>query len=175
MAAFRHWKEDRLLREIELTQGKVALVDDEDYLNLVGFPWYAAKQRIHWYAVYATGDAKHRKSHRMHSIIMKTPGGYEVDHRDGNGLNNQRQNLRISTATQNSRNRRKSKAFYNRQLSSQYKGVSLQKSSNKWISRIMQNRRPIWLGIFEDEVDAARAYDTAAIQYHGEFARLNFS
>ena len=158
------------MREIQLTQGKIALVDDGDYDALIGFPWFAARHRHHWYAVYATGRAEVRKHHRMHTILMNPEPGFEVDHIDGNGLNNTRTNLRVVRQGQNAKNRRKVKPG-----TSVFKGVSWKPSAGKWVSRIMVDKRPIFIGYFSDEVAAAVAYNEAALKYHGEFARLNLT
>lgn len=158
------------MREIQLTQGKVTLVDDDDYAALQGFNWYAyTNNRGHWYAVYATGPAHARKTHSMHRIILDAPTGLLVDHKDGDGLNNQRCNLRLATRSQNVRNRRKPNA-----LTSTFKGVSWYKPLGKWLSRIMVERRAVHLGYFLSEIEAARAYDEAALRLHGEFANPNF-
>jgi len=92
----------------------------------------------------------------------------EIDHKDLNPLNNMLSNLRIGTSSQNKMNRIKRK-----NCSSQYKGVSWRKDVKMWEARIQHNGKPIFLGLFIKETDAARAYNVAAIKYFGEFARLN--
>jgi hypothetical protein len=156
------------MKEIQLTQGKVALVDDYDYEVLNNFKWFAHKHRNTHYA----GKQKSRtegkqRSELMHCIIMDHKG---IDHIDGNGLNNQRSNLRFATHQQNQMNRGKLKG-----TSSKYKGVSLDKRSNKWNSYIKKDQKVIYLGLYYDEVEAAKAYDQKAIELFGEFARLNFN
>lgn len=98
----------------------------------------------------------------MHNLIM---GQLGVDHRDHNGLNNKRSNLRVATNGQNQANRR---------TSAQYRGI-FKDRSGKWVARI---RQPVgkreYLGYFSDPEEAARAYDRAAVRIHGEFALLNF-
>jgi hypothetical protein len=147
------------MAEVPLTQGKVALVDDEDYEYLSQFKWYAQKSETTWYA------ARHptkNKTVRMHRVLMDDPQGLEVDHEDRDGLNNQRYNLRVATHAQNGRNRRP-----HTNKTSGYKGVYWQKASGRWIVQIQ-------LGSYDTAEEAARMYDEAARRYHGEFAYLNF-
>jgi len=98
---------------------------------------------------------------------MRLPPG-RVDHTDGNGLNNCRANLRSATQSQNGMNRRK------QGNKSGYKGVSRATNSNRWQARIRVNRKATHIGTFDTRIEAARAYDEAALVLHGEFARLNF-
>jgi hypothetical protein len=100
---------------------------------------------------------------------MNEPAGLLVDHRNGIGLDNRRANLRLATNSQNGCNKPKKK-----NTSSQFIGVSFHKKAGKWACFIRNKGRRTWLGSFESEIDAARAYDEAAKKYHGEFARLNF-
>ncbi len=102
---------------------------------------------------------------------MKPGRGYCVDHINGDGLDNRKDNLRIVTIAENNYNKRKSKNV----RSSQYKGVSIDKRTNRWRAIIYYKYRKINLGMFGDEIDAARAYDEAANELFGEFAKLNFS
>lgn len=104
----------------------------------------------------------------MHKMILP---GVEVDHIDGNPLNNRRSNLRPATRTQNQRNRRKQR----KPVTSRYKGVCLNRKTGKWIAYINPGGgKTIYLGSHRVEEDAARAYDEAARRHHGAFARLNF-
>ena len=106
----------------------------------------------------------------MHRQIMNAPKGTPIDHKDHNGLNNTRENLRLATISENARNCEKTK----RPTSSKYKGVCWNKKSKKWQAHIHYNGISIHLGLFDSEEDAAKAYDEAAKIYHGEFAVLNF-
>jgi hypothetical protein len=156
------------MREIQLTQGEVALVDDEDYEYLNQWKWYLKNKYVR-YAVRSVGN----KKIQMHRVIMNTPDGVQVDHRDHNGLNNQRSNLRNCTVSENNRN---SVAFGR----SKYKGVYFHVTTvggkkYKYIrAAIRVEDKLINLGTFKTEEDAARARDIATKKYHGEFANLNF-
>lgn len=150
------------MKQIQLTNGKMALVDDEDYENINKHEWYAIKGR---YTYYAVRTSKHI---RMHSTILGI--NEEIDHKDGNGLNNQKDNLRRSSQQQNMCNRKK---FIN--STSKYKGVYWNKNLKKWQVQIRVMKKAIYLGLFENEIEAAKSYDNAAIIHFGEFAKLNFS
>jgi len=105
----------------------------------------------------------------MHRAIMNPPDGTVVDHINRNSLNNRRCNLRICTQKENLRNGRPS-----RRSTSRFKGVYFDKQTRKWIAKIGYNGKTIHLGSFEDEVEAAKAYDRKAYELFGDFAYLNF-
>ena len=157
-------------RVIQLTQGKVAVVDQEDYETVAQFKWYANKSHRTFYARRMVRVLGARKMIAMHAAIMGKPPrpGIEIDHRNGNGLDNRRTNLRWSTVAQNKRNRRKTRG------TSVFKGVSWAKPNNMWRAYIHVGNRQQHIGFFHDEQDAAHAYDAAAKLYFGEFARLNY-
>ena len=152
--------------------GRVALVDDEDYEFVMLFRWFvfdyprSRGARMHGpYAVARpTLDGRQRTVY-MHALLTGRPG---VDHEDHDGLNNQRSNLRIATANQNSWNARKTLAA----TSSQFKGVS--RVRNKWMAKIHVSGEGRYLGVHATEIEAARAYDAAAREAFGQFAYLNF-
>jgi len=155
------------MKEIPLTRGKVALVDDEDYELLNQWKWYAVKSHNCWYAQRTIYQGVNNSYIKMHRLILNTPEGMQSDHINGNGLDNRRENLRVCTNTENCRNQKPQKH------SSIFKGVTLYKSRNKWVARIKVSRSSINLGIFNSELEAAQAYDKAAEKYFGEFARTN--
>lgn len=157
------------VRTIPLTQGKEALVDDQDYEFLNQWKWYADKRKHTWYA--SRNRRKSEGSPRtilMHEALL--PDSKGVDHKDGDGLNNQRSNLRPASTAQNNRNTTK-----RANTSSRFKGVYWHKSTGKWQARIGTgvSGQHIYLGEFESELDAAKAYNKAAAEKFGEFARLN--
>jgi hypothetical protein len=109
------------------------------------------------------------KTMYLHREIMQAPKGLLVDHKNNDGLDNRRANLRLATHSQNGCNRPRKKNG-----SSRFKGVIFLKDRKRWSARLKKNGKHIFLGNFKNEIDAARVYDEAAKQYHGEFACLNF-
>lgn len=159
------------MKQIPLSQGLFALVDDEDFEYLNQFKWHARKSRDTFYASRNLKISKNnRKTIQMHRVILGTTDTkIQGDHIDGNGLNNQKSNLREATHEQNRRN---TKSYKNGV--SKYKGVSYRKDSKKWRSIINFNKKVIRLGYFSSEIEAAKAYDVKAKELFGEFAWLNF-
>lgn len=157
-----------MTKEIPLTQGKVALVDDEDYKWLIEFKWCAAKSRTTFYAMRHTHQQR-PETIQMQRDIIRPLAKFQIDHINHNGLDNRRENLRIATPTQNNQNRQKSKG-----KSSQYRGVSWSTSTRKWRVEIKASGSKRILGHFDNEIDAALAYDRAAREFFKEFASLNF-
>lgn len=152
----------------EKAAGRVALVDDEDFELVSRYRWNLWEARANSNGPYATSwtrlDGK-RAAVWMHRVLTNWPG---TDHIDGNGLNNQRSNLREATYLQNARNRRPRLG-----CRSAYKGVTW--NSGKWTASIYLDGHCLKpLGRFSCEEDAARAYDAAALEHFGEFAWLNF-
>jgi hypothetical protein len=158
------------MKEIPLTGGYTAIVDDEDFERVSQFKWFAEDHR---HTMYAKRNVRREDggwtSERLHRFILGPPDGIAVDHIDRNGLNNRRENLRIATASENQHNR--GKAVNN---TSGYIGVSWHKKSGKWQAMIKVNGGAKHLGLFACPVAAAKARDKAAIELHGEFASLNF-
>lgn len=151
------------MKRIPLTQGKFALVDDEDYVELNQHKWCAYKQGNTFYAARAV-NLMHREI-----LGLKRGDGKVTDHIDHDGLNNQRSNIRVCTQQQNMMNKRKRK-----NNSSKYKGVYFLKT-NKWIAQIHFDNKSIHLGLFDDELEAAQAYDKKAIELFREFAKTNIN
>jgi HNH endonuclease len=159
------------MKTVPLTQGKVALVDDADYEEISRYKWFAAKLKGIWYAHRTETRPDNRSvTVRMHRYLMNALPGQKIDHKDRNGLNNQRDNLRLCSYAQNAANRSKCKT----RGSSVYKGVSWQKGLDKWRVRIGPKIGKISVGCYNDELTAARAYDESARLLFGPFACVNF-
>jgi hypothetical protein len=160
---------DSTVKYIKLTQGKQAIVDDDDFRWLNQRNWHADKGYSCYYA--ARGKRGSRKPYTvlMHRQIMKPPEGMEVDHINHDGLDNRRENLRLCTRSQNRMNSLRPKTN-----KSGFKGVAWNKRNRKWQVQLYKNRRCVYLGLYFCIIKAAEAYDKAAIKEFGEFARLNF-
>ncbi len=159
------------MKAIPLTQGQVALVDDSDATALTQFHWYAARTHHIFYAVRKSQVNGKQRTIQMHRELLRLSFGdkRQADHRDGDGLNNQRSNLRICSRTENTRNQ----CNQRRAKGSQYKGVCWRTAHRLWQARIMVNGKAHSLGYFPSETAAALAYNAAATRFFGEFARPN--
>lgn len=155
---------------IQLTQGKVALIDDEDISLVSQHKWRVLKRT--YARAHCLVDGKYT-SILLHRLIMNAPPGMEVDHIDGDGLNCVRSNMRLATRSQNIRNSGKKQFRVGASPGSAFKGVSWHKATRKWVARIMYEGKRTSLGYFSSEVDAAITYDIAAKRFFGGFARLN--
>ena len=166
------------MKEIHMTQGYKALVDDEDYDFLMQWKWRAVKRPHNSGHIYARRVVRKKingkiteKTIWMHRFILNVPSGMLVDHANGNGLDNRRSNIRICNFAQNSRNRKR-----HSNKPGVYKGVYVAERATgiRYRSQIFFNGKSIEVGAFATEIEAARAYDAAARKYFGEFAWLNF-
>ncbi len=167
---YRRWKYGEAFRKIYLDEGLWVIVDTADYYRYAGFKWCIGGCEGKFYAVRGQRiGPDDLKIVRLHRLIMNAPEGLLVDHRNSDGLDNRRTNLRLATHAENTQNSRKRKG-----TTSKYIGVSFDKKAGNWRSGIMFKKKAIWLGSFDDEIAAARVYDDAAKKYYGEFARLNF-
>ncbi|MEO2024289.1 MAG: HNH endonuclease [Fuerstiella sp.] len=155
--------------EVQITRGLITTVDDVDEEIAKQFKWHAVIRRLRTYVganVPGTGGhGKRQKYVYLHRQIMSADPHEQVDHINGDGLNNTRSNLRICTPAQNAGNRRVSLG------NSRFKGVHFCSSINRWRAQIQQET----IGLFDDEVAAAAAYDSEAVLRYGEFAALNLS
>lgn len=159
------------MKEIVLSKGFFATVDDDDYESLSKYKWSVFITSTKQYALRNALISGKRRSVYMHQQIMGTSGmglKVHVDHIDGNGLNNSKSNLRLATPSQNHGNM---KVFTKGKHASPYKGVTF--SFGKWRARIVVDRKEISLGRFDNEIDAALAYNNAAMKYFKGFAFLN--
>lgn len=166
------------MKEVRLygpkADGRVTLVDDMDYESVMQYPWHIHEVIKDGRVIggpYAVATVRYPELPRGRQTLLHTflTGWPLVDHKDGNGLNNQRQNLRPATQAENLRNARKRTT----RASSQYKGVSWMARRQVWVAMIWDIGKNRYLGSFQDEADAARAYNLAARDAFGEFAYLN--
>lgn len=144
-----------------------AKVDDADYEKVSPFKWSINGKA--GYAVRGLVENGKARTQLMHRLIMDAPEGSRIDHVNGDKLDNRRRNLRFATRSQNAMNKGKPK-----NNTSGFKGVSWYKKAKKWCARIKVNGKTIHLGLFAEIKIAARAYDAAARELHGEFAYTNF-
>ena len=167
------------MKLIQLTQGLSTKVDDEVLEILSEFKWCVEKQRQTYYAVrgksalLGTG-----RLIKMHRVLMGLQDlitgdalfpelGLEVDHANGDGLDNQRKNLRFVTHSQQMCNQGSYVG------SSRFRGVTWHQLRSKWVAQIAHNGKHYYLGIYGDEADAARTYNQAALKLHGPYANIN--
>jgi len=154
------------MKEIPLTHGKIALVDDADYALVSKHRWHYVGIGNNWYArttIFVQGVGR---KVRMHRLILDAPDGVLVDHKDGDGTNNQRHNLRVASNSQNKMNGRRS--------AHKLKGVHARKGGLKWEARITHAGKQAHIGEYLSTIEAAFAYDRKARELFGEFACPNF-
>jgi hypothetical protein len=154
------------MKEIQLTQGKIAIIDDEDYEFLSQWKWCYYKTGYAIRSAY-NKETKRRYSILMHRVIMHTPDGMDTDHINHNTLDNRKSNLRICTHSQNQMNKHKQS-----NNTSGHTGVSWHKRNHQWQAQIKLNGKYISLGFHDDIDEAIDAYDMKARELFGEFAEV---
>jgi hypothetical protein len=162
------------MRKIPITGGLEVIVDDEEYHRItLDYSWSKHYTKYTYYARAKVRGATPKKWVYMHRVIMDCPNDMEVDHINGNGLDNRKENLRICTSTGNNRNISKRHLINGTPATSQFKGVCWHERRNKWWARGWVNGNSNDLGHFPIEADAARAYNNFALEHFGVFAKLN--
>lgn len=152
---------------IPLTQGKFAIVDEEDYTKVIIYNWKLL--RLSHRLEYVRASHKGKKIY-LHRLIMGFPENKCIDHKNHNGLDNRKENLRKCTRAENNMNIPKRK-----ESKSKFKGIFWHPKANKWCAQISINNKMCHIGLFNKEEDAAMAYDEKARIFYGEFACTNFS
>jgi hypothetical protein len=158
------------MKIVKLTNGYEAIVDDEDYESISVHSWFAWSSGPR-YTKYAMRNPRDGGPRNMSGLILKSPDGCFIDHVNGNGLDNRKSNLRIATRSQNMFNTKKL-CGPKRVPSSIYKGVKRLRGK-KWQAQIVAYGQYRYLGTYPCQLCAALAYDLAALDFHGEYARTN--
>lgn len=157
-----------MAKEIPLTRGLVAIVDDEDFEELNLHKWYAMKMYDRYYARRNVVIGNKKSYFLMHRFIIKAKVNQLVDHKNNNSLDNRKENLRTCSHSENMRNSKKRK-----QNTSGYKGVYFEKNKNIYSAEVKFGGKRVYRKRFKTGIEAAKAYNEAALKYHGEFALLN--
>lgn len=162
------------MKTINISNGQIVMVDDEDFDYLNQWNWSCKKSPYTFYAFRQQVIDGRAVEIKMHRQLLKVVFQKEVliDHKDRNGLNNQKDNLRKCNRSQNNIN-----SVKRSNSTSIYKGVSFEASGRalkKWVAQVYFNKKQYWLGRFDTETEAAQAYDKKVFELHGEFAVLNF-
>lgn len=158
-----------LTKHIPLTQGKFAIVDAAYYDFIMRWDWhYCNGYAIRRKYIGIIDGKQIQKTIHMHRLINRTVIGCLTDHKNGNGLDNRKDNLRSCTYSENNMNSK-----FRKNCTSKYKGVAWHKQTKKWRAYISKNKKTKYLGLFKNEEDAAKKYNEAAKELFGEFSRLN--
>ncbi len=155
------------MKEITLTRGMVAIIDDEDFERVIQLKWYALKTRSGFYAVSSANLNGKTSLIYMHRLIAGAPNGKETDHWNGDTLDNTRGNLRPCDTSQNQHN-----CGLRKDNTTGFVGVCF--TNGKFSAMISINKKYTYLGRFSTAIDAAKARDLAAKKHHGSFANFNF-
>jgi len=157
-----------MAKKIPLSNGGVALVDNDDFEHLSKYNWFSRTFHGTEYAHAHMRQNGRRRQVRMHRLLMGVPSSTGIDHKNGNGLDNRRRNLRTATTAQNNQNRRRGAGR------SKYIGVSWCSQTSRWRASIKVDGRFRHIGRFSFEEEAAEAYDMRALYHWRRFAGLNF-
>ena len=155
-----------MTKQINLTQGKVAILDDEQFARCGNVKWYALRAYKKGVELWYAARGYNGSTQYLHRVIMDAPKGITVDHINGNGLDCRKKNMRLCSQKDNRRN---SRGHFNR--ASKYKGVSI--SHNYFPVKYSATVAGKFIGLFKTEIEAARAYNKVALEKFGEYARLN--
>lgn len=147
------------MKEIQLTQGKIALIDDEDFDMVSAHKWYYN----------GDGYARSGKHVLLHRLILNAKSDEYVDHKNRNGLDCRRDNIRLCTKSENGMNR-----GLDKDNTSGFKGVTFNRNCKKFQAQIKANGKYFYLGLFDNAEQAGKAYDEAALRLFGKFARTNY-
>lgn len=159
-----------MIVQVRLTSGGYALIDEDDAERVRAFRWGESREGRSVYARMTNTTYIPARNKSLHRFVMRATPDVVVDHINGNGLDNRRCNLRLCSSRENSLNRR---MYETDEKSSRFKGVRL--SGRRWVATIGVDGEQITIGAFDDEAEAAKAYDAAALEKFGEFARTNES
>lgn len=155
--------------KIKLTKNQFTIISNKDHKRVSKYKWFCSKQRKCFYA--RRTNYPDKKVIYLHRFIMRVLNKkIQIDHKDGNGLNNTRKNLRLCTSGQNAMNKSITLGI---SKTSKFKGVQLNLRNMRWISVINFNRKLIHLGTFDSQKEAAIKYDKSAVKYFGKFAKTN--
>lgn len=158
------------MKRIPLTKGQYALVDDADFDMVNQHSWVYTKHNTNHYAHTTISEGGRRKTVKMHRMILNAPNGKEVDHKNNNGLDNRRSNIRLCTRSQNQANSNvKSNSLTG------IKGVHQRKDNGRWRAHAHRDGKRVWLGHFDTAKEATMAYVTYIKQFDGEFTKLGVS
>jgi len=152
------------MKILPISGGQQVLLDDGDFEALSKFRWTAQKRKHTFHAARYEG----KKYVYMHRLLVSAGPGEQVDHKDGNGLNNQRDNLRVATRAQNQM------GYRHDCVQRGSRGVYWHKAAKKWMARLVHNQKGVYLGLFNNKADAQQAYNEASQRLFGDFAQRNF-
>jgi len=158
------------MKYLPLNKGLYALLDDDDFFRIRQRGWHAVKKYQITYVRRTVGKRGQQKCVYLHHEVLGVISGKHIDHINGDGLDNRKENLRITSPSHNQANRKNK----NKNNTSGFRGVTFSKRDQIWIAQIMVNRRCLCVGRFDSAIEAAKARDAAALKIFGDCAVLNF-